>query len=180
MGLKCFIRYSARESITLIAAKTPKKRKPTKADLEIDKEVQEILKALPSSRFLAVPTSVTLQPILGVTGNEARGSEDTYLDSSQGVEVPRLVPNESMDPDGQPDEEEIADTPQDLNIANAMKAKAWDALNMLFNGNIWMNENLQERYAYCAEVLILYLQIAVLTTNCANRLHWHSSRQDRR
>ena len=67
--------------------------------------------------------------------------EDTYFDSSQGVEVPRLVPDDSMDPDGQPDEEEIADRPQDLNIANAAKAKAWDALNMLFNGNIWVNEN---------------------------------------
>ncbi|OLP76572.1 hypothetical protein AK812_SmicGene43476 [Symbiodinium microadriaticum] len=135
---KCFIRYSARESITLITARTPKKRKPAKADPEIEKEVQEILKALPSSRFLAVPASITLQPTLGVTGSEARGVEDTYFDSSQGVEVPRLVPDDSVDPDGQPDEEEIADKPQDLNIANAAKAKAWDALNMLFNGNIWV------------------------------------------
>ena len=139
---KCFIRYSARESITLITARTPKKRKPAKADPEIEKEVREILKALPSSRFLAVPTSVTLQPTLGVTGNEARGSEETYLDSSsQVVEVPRLVPDEAMDPDGQPDEEEIADTPQDPNSANAVKAKAWDSPNMLFNGSIWVNEN---------------------------------------
>ena len=118
----------ARESIALITARAPKKRKPAKADPEIAKEVQEILKALLSSRFMAVPTSAILQPALGVIGSEARASEDTLLDSSQGVEVPRLVPEEAMESDGQPDEEEIAETPQDLNIANAVKAKAWDAL----------------------------------------------------
>ena len=74
-------------------------------------------------------------------GNEACASEDTLLESSQGVEVLRLVPEEAMEPDGQPDEEEIVEAPQDLNIANAVKAKAWDALGILFNGNIWVNEN---------------------------------------
>ena len=131
----------ARESIALITARTPKKRKPAKADPEIAKEVQEILKALLSSRLMAVPTSAILQPALGVIGSEARASEDTLLDSSQGVEVPRLVPEEAMESDGQPDEEEITETPQNLNIANAVKAKAWDALGILFNGNIWVNEN---------------------------------------
>ena len=51
------------------------------------------------------------------------------------------VPDDTMDPDGQPDGEENVDTPQDLNIANAVKARAWDAINMLFNGNIWVNDN---------------------------------------
>ena len=102
------------------------------------KEVQEILKALPTTRFIAVPTSA--EPTLAVIGNEAHSSEDTLLESSQGVEVPRLVPEEAMEPDGQPDEEEeIAVAPQDLN--NAVKAKAWDALGMLFYGDIWVNEN---------------------------------------
>ena len=73
---KCFIRHSAGESITLITARTPKKRKPAKADAEIERDVQEIIKALPTGRFLGVPTSITLQPILGVTGGEARGMED--------------------------------------------------------------------------------------------------------
>ena len=82
-------------------------------------------------------------PVPGVIGTEARSSDDVLLDSSQGVDVPRLVPEEVLEPDEQPDEEnEIPEPPQDSNVANAIKAKAWDALGLLFNGDIWVNENI--------------------------------------
>ena len=58
---RCFARYSARESITLITSISPRKRKPATADPEIEKDVQEILAVLPTSRFIAAPTSAELQ-----------------------------------------------------------------------------------------------------------------------
>ena len=47
-----------------------------------------------------------------------------------------------MGPDGQPDEEDqISEAPQDTNVAKIIKARAWDALGLLFNGEVWVIEN---------------------------------------
>ena len=62
---RCFGRYSAIESLALITSGNPRKRQPAKADPEIEKDVQEILYALPPERFIAVPISAELQPVKG-------------------------------------------------------------------------------------------------------------------
>ena len=139
---RCFSRYSARESLMLITSGYPRKRKPAKADPEIEWDVQDILRLLPAERFIAVPTGAALQPDTGVTSTEARASYDAFLDTLQGVEVPRLVPDEVLEPDGQPDEEnQVPEAPRNPNVADVVKAKAWDALRLLFNGEVWVDEN---------------------------------------
>ena len=80
--------------------------------------------------------------ILGVTSTEAQASDEAFLDTSQGVDVPRLIPEEVLQPDGQPDEEnQIPEAPRNANVADVVKAKAWDALGLRFNGEIWVDEN---------------------------------------
>ncbi|OLP89189.1 hypothetical protein AK812_SmicGene29352 [Symbiodinium microadriaticum] len=139
---RCFTRYAAKESLMLISSGYPRKQKPAKADSAIEREVQDILRVLPDGRFVAVPTSAALQPLSGVTSTEARSSDDTLLDTSQGVDVPRLVPDEVMEPGGQPEEEnQIPDARPNTNIADVVKAKTWDALKLLFNGEVWVDEN---------------------------------------
>ena len=126
----------------LITSGYPRKRKPAKADPEIERDVQDILKLLPTDRFIAVPTCAELQPDTGVTGTDARPSDDAFLDTSQGVEVPRLVPDEVMEPDGQPDEEsQVPESPQNTNVADVVKAFSPGALGLLFNGEVWVDEN---------------------------------------
>ena len=78
----------------------------------------------------------------GVTSTEARSSDDNLFDTSQGVEVPRLIPDEVMEPGGQPDEEDqIPEQRSDRNVADIVKAKAWDSLKLLFNGEVWVDES---------------------------------------
>ncbi|CAE6972851.1 unnamed protein product [Symbiodinium sp. KB8] len=138
----CYTRYAAKESLLLISSGYPRKRKPAKADPNVEKEVQEILTVLPDGRFIAVPTSAELQPPSGVTSTEARSSDDNLFDTSQGVEVPRLIPDEVMEPRGQPEEENQVPEPQpNTNVADVVKAKTWDALKLLFNGEVWVDEN---------------------------------------
>ena len=57
---RCFFRYSSKGSIRLITARSRKKRKPPKVDEAIEKDVQQVLTALPTERFFAVPASITL------------------------------------------------------------------------------------------------------------------------
>ena len=135
---RCFTRYAAKESLALINSCYPRKRKPAKADPAIERQVQDIIRVLPDGRFIAVPTSAELQPLSGVTSAEARSSDDNLFDTSQGVDVPRLVPDEVMDPNGQPEEEnQVPEARPDTNIANVIKAKTWDAVKLLFNGEVW-------------------------------------------
>ena len=140
---RCFTRHAAKESLALINSGYPRKRKPAKADPAIERQVQDIIRALPDGRFIAVPTSAELQPLSGVTSTEeVRSSDDTLFDTSQGVDIPRLVPDEVMEPNGQPEEEsQVPEARPDTNVANVIKAKTWDALKLLFNGEVWVDEN---------------------------------------
>ena len=159
----CFTRYAAKESLMLINSGYPRKRKPAKADPAIEREVQDILRALPDGRFVAAPTSAELQPLSGVTSAEARSSDDAFLDTSQGVHVPRLVPDEVMEPDGQPEEEnQTPDTQTNTNIADIVKAKTWDALKLLFKltGKFGWTRTRRARCAFCAEAHIMCSSIA--------------------
>ena len=138
----CYSRYAAKDSLMLLISGYPRKRKPAKADPDIEQQVQEILHALPESHITAVPTSAELQPPSGVTNAEERTSDDNLFDTTQGVEVPRLIPDEVMEPSGQPDEEDQIHEPRSSkDVANIVKAKAWDSLGLLFNGEIWVDEN---------------------------------------
>ena len=137
----CFTRYAAKESLSLINSGYPRKRKPAKADPAIERQVQDILRALPDGRFIAVPTSAELQPLSGVTSTEARLSDDNLFDTSQGVDVPRLVPDEVMEANGPEEENQVPEARPDTNIANVIKAKTWDALKLLFNREVWVDEN---------------------------------------
>ncbi|OLQ05655.1 hypothetical protein AK812_SmicGene11166 [Symbiodinium microadriaticum] len=138
----CYSRYAAKDSMMLFNSGYPRKRKPAKADLNIEQQVQEILHALPEGSFTAVPTSAELQPPSGVTIAEARSSDDNLFDTSQGVEVPRLIPDEVTEPSGQPDEEDqIPEQRSYRDIADIVKAKTWDSLKVLFNGEIWVDES---------------------------------------
>ncbi|CAE7337702.1 unnamed protein product, partial [Symbiodinium sp. KB8] len=128
----CFIGY-------LMLEMYAKKWEKRTNDPAIENDVLEILRALPTRRFLVVPTSITLQPHVGATEQGADERDDTNFDSSRGVDVPRLVPEEITMEGGQPDEEitdTVQDAEQDADIVDAAKARAWDALNMLFIGNI--------------------------------------------
>ena len=122
-----------------LTARYAKKWEKRTNDPAIENDVLEILRALPTRRFLVVPTSITLQPHVGATEQGADERDDTNFDSSRGVDVPRLVPEEITMEGGQPDEEitdTVQDAEQDADIVDAAKARAWDALNMLFIGNI--------------------------------------------
>ena len=166
----CFTRYAAKESLLLINSGYPRKRKPAKAVPAIERQVQDILRALPDGRFVAVPTSAELQPLSGVTSTEARSSDDNLFDTSQGVDVPRLVPDEVMEPDGQPEEEnQVPETRPNTNIADVVKAKMWDAPKLLFNGEVWVDENTTGKMAFCAEAHIMCSSTARSTIHYVNR-----------
>ena len=138
----CYSRYAAKDSLLLLNSGYPRKRKPAKADPHIELQVQEILKVLPEGHFTAVPTSAELQPPSGVTSTEARSSDDNLFDTSQGVEVPRLLPDEVMEPSGQPGEEDqLPEQRSNTNVADIVKAKMWDALKPLFNGEVWVDDS---------------------------------------
>ena len=138
----CYLRYAAKDSLLLLNSGYPRKRKPAKADPHIELQVQEIIKVLPEGSVTAVPTSAELQPLSGVTSAEARSSDDNLFDTSQGVEVPRLIPEEVMEPSGQPDEEaRIPEQPSNTDVADIVKAKMWDSLKMMFNGEVWVDES---------------------------------------
>ena len=133
------LQRKASRSSTLAIRESENQPKQTPA---IERQVQDIIRALPDGRFIAVPTSAELQPLSGVTSTEARSSDDTLFDTSQGVDIPRLVPDEVMEPNGQPEEEsQVPEARPDTNVANVIKAKTWDALKLLFNGEVWVDEN---------------------------------------
>ena len=130
---RCFYRYTAKESIKLVAARYPKKRKAPTKDEAVERSVQEIVRALPESRFLAVPSSkADPLPSDEMNVDAYDEAEDTNFDSTNGVNAASL-PQEDLPMDHEvPEEDAFMD---DGSITQSTRARAWDATRLLVNGS---------------------------------------------
>ncbi|CAE7480865.1 unnamed protein product [Symbiodinium sp. CCMP2456] len=147
---RCFHLYSAKESIKLVAARQPKKRKPPTGDERVEKDVEKIIAIIRDEpRFIAVPSAAIDRRLLGRVGmdEEQEHVDEVHYDFAQGVDAATL-PQEDVRMDHEEPEGDADNVEDDaLRIA---RARAWDATRVLMHGSFEVNtDNPQNLCVLC-------------------------------